>query len=84
MICNYMVYGTKSSLLMASYNSADFIDICTNRRHITGDNLNALLMPVGVNEMGVFPLVIYATTSNACGLENYFKNLECFLVARKI
>ena len=35
--------------------SADFIDICINRRHITGDNLNVLLMPVGFNEIDVFP-----------------------------
>ena len=84
MICNYIVYGAKYILFMVSYNSADFIDICINRRHITGDNLNVLLMPVGFNEIDVFPLVIYATTSNVCCLENYFKNLECFIVARKI
>ena len=84
MICNYMVYGTKSSLFMASYNSADFADICTNRRQTAGDNLNVLLMPLGFNEMDVFPLVMYARTSNVWSLANYFKNLKCFIVARKI
>ena len=49
-----MVYGTKSSLFMASYNSADFADTYTNRRHIAGDNLDVLLVPLGFNETDVF------------------------------
>ena len=59
-----MVDSTISSLFIALYNSADFTYIYTNRRHIEGDNIDVGLIPLGVHEMDVFPLIIYATTSN--------------------